>query len=141
MPSKSKKSYKGGNGAASFSTEVYGDMANQHAVSANDNTIAMNNVQGGGGDPAAAGASVFSSATVSNTSNIFGGKKSKGKKSKGKKGGVGLGEVAVPALLVYANNAFGRGRKSVRLNPMSHFSRKSMRRKRGSKRRRGSRRR
>ena len=118
-------------GSAHASGEsTYG--VDQSRANENDNTIRMN----GGNDP-------FASSLASDKYSALGGRRRRksNKNRKGKKGGVGLGEVAVPALLVYANNAFGRGRKSVRLNPMSHFSKKSMRRKRGSKRRRGSRRR
>ena len=124
-------------GSAHASGEsTYG--VDQSRANENDNTIRMN-----GGN---ASADPFASPMASDKYSAVGGKRRKksNKNRKGKKGGVGLGEVAVPALLVYANNAFGRGRRSVRLNPMSHFSKKSMRRNRGSrgrKRMRGSRRR
>lgn len=66
------------------------------------------------------GGDLIYKSTLNTSGSLVGGKSKKGKKNK--KGGVGLGAAALPALLVYANNAFGRGRKSVRLNPMSHFS-------------------
>jgi len=136
--SKSNKSYKGGNctGSAHNAGEaIYGAAGQQHAASDGSNVIAMNQI---GGEVEPSSDTVFSTITASKTGSTYGGKKGKSKKGKSKKGGIGLGEVAVPALLLYANNAFGRGRKSVRLNPMSHFSKKgskSRRRSRSHKRR------
>lgn len=89
----------GGSGAAEWATAVYGPPDSHHAVN-NSNVIAMqnpNNAVGGG-------------------------------RMRYKKGGNGiLTDVAVPALLLYANNTFKRN-KSMRSR--SRKNRKSRRRKR-----------
>ena len=97
----SKRSQKGGAAAASVDTNV----------------IKMNQV---GGDFEAAEQTGIASSALK-----VGGKRrmKRGSSKRSRKGGVGLAAAAVPAVLLYANNAFGRGRKSIRLNPMSHFSR------------------
>ena len=101
----SKRSQKGGADDASVDTNV----------------IKMNHV---GGDFEAAEQTGIASSALK-----VGGKRrmkrgsSKRSSKRSRKGGVGLAAAAVPAVLLYANNAFGRGRKSIRLNPMSHFSR------------------
>jgi hypothetical protein len=42
-----RRTMRGGAGATSWAPAVYGGPGDQHAVSASDNTIAMNNVAGG----------------------------------------------------------------------------------------------
>jgi hypothetical protein len=91
----------GGSGAADWATSVFGDTDNQHAA-AGTNVIEMKNPEAG---------------VVAQSDGVSG----------GRRGGRGvLTDVAVPALLLYANNTFKR-RKSMR---KSRKNRKSRRRRR-----------
>lgn len=111
----------GGEGAAPFVQGVVGSPSEQHA--GNNGSIALTPMSGG------SGLSVISPATLTGgnamamgASLMKGGKKGCGK---GKKGGNLLQQLAVPAVLLYANNTFGRRGKS---------SGKRTRRFRGSRR-------
>ena len=89
------RQYRGGSGAAEFGQSVYGSGGSQHAVSNIDNTIAMNHIKGGsalapsqlGGDLA------FTEITGGGHPLVKGG---------------AMIDIAVPAALVLANNAYGR---------------------------------
>lgn len=116
----------GGAGASDYAQSVYGGPDAQRAGP--NGAIAMNQVGGGDLEGASIGASGLPYSNFSAT----GGRR---RRKKGK-GGIGLMEAGVPALLLYANNALGRGRKSVRLNPMSHFSKGKRRSSRKFSRRR-----
>jgi len=145
-----KRSYRrsmkmmGGDGAATHAINVYGGMDSQHAVSGGDNTIAMN----GGVQPVAVikGGSALSPAPITGgtieltPAPITGGTVALapapvtggtlGLASApirgGAKGGSGIiTDLAVPAVLIYANKAL-RGR---------HTSNKSYKKRRNSRRR------
>ena len=84
MAKASRSSKKGGAGAADHAIAVYGDAMQQHAVSATDNTIAMNNV----GAPVQSGAGLVEN--IMKLSESMGGKKEEENVvtlSGGKKGG------------------------------------------------------
>jgi hypothetical protein len=94
----------GGSGAAEYAIGVYGGIDSQHPV-AGSNVIAMNN-------------------PTLQVTDVVG----------GKKGGHGiLTDVAVPALLLYANTTFKRNRSA---NKPRKSLRKSVRSKRGKSARR-----
>lgn len=114
----------GGAGAGAYAQSVYGGPDAQHAGP--NGAIAMNQVGGEGVEGASLGESGLPYSKFSAT----GGRR----RNKKGKGGIGLMEAGVPALLLYANNALGRGRKSVRLNPMSHFSKGYQGKRRSSRR-------
>jgi len=103
---------KGGAGAAEYGTQVYGAAGSQHAV-AGSNVIAMNQIKGG------------KLADLS-PAPIMGGKKNKN-------GGNVLSDIALPATLIYANQAFGRKGQSMSKKYHRKFSKKN-RKSRSSRR-------
>jgi hypothetical protein len=80
-----KRRMRGGLGAADYAQSVYGGVNQQHAVGPNNNAIAMKPQMGG---------------------QQMGGQQNKGGKI--------LQELAAPAILLYANNAYKRSNKSVK---------------------------
>lgn len=107
----------GGEGAAPFVQGVVGSPSEQHA--GNNGSIALTPMSGG------SGLSVISPATLTGGNAMaMGASLMKGGKGR-KKGGNLLQQLAVPAVLLYANNTFGRRGKS---------SGKRTRRFRGSRR-------
>jgi hypothetical protein len=133
----------GGEGAAENALRVFGDGNQQHAVSENDNTIAMN-----GAAVAAAVEPVKVGGNHHENNNNNGGSWGKGgiskkrlmklmKQSKISKndynnvamaGGAGVLEsVAVPAILLYLNQKVAKssGKKSMKLRRSSRMSRKN----------------
>lgn len=97
MPRRStKKQYKGGD-ASTYAAAVYGSSNQQHAVSGS-NVIAMNpvtcNQMGGGPPPMPRGAIGASTGTH------------RGGKKQDKQGGNALTEIAVPAILITANQLY-----------------------------------
>lgn len=110
----------GGEGAAPYVAAVAGAPDMQKAIGGGSNAIALTPMTGG------SGLSVISPATLTGGNAMpMGASLMKGGKKKGKKGGNLLQQLAVPAVLLYANNTFGRRGKS--------YSRKT-RRFRGSRR-------
>ena len=95
----------GGEGAASYVQSVVGSPSEQKSVGGS-NTITLNPIKGG------SGLSVISPATITGgNAHTMGASLMKGGKGK-KKGGNLLQQLAVPAVLLYANNTFGRRGKS-----------------------------
>ena len=100
----------GGEGAAQYVQAVAGAPAEQHAGNTG-NAIAVTPLTGG------SGLSVLSPAEITSNGNLITGGSSVpsikgGKGKKGKKGGNLLQQLAVPAVLLYANNTFGKRGKS-----------------------------
>lgn len=99
-----KRMMKGGSGAAEYAQSVYGGIGEQHAANNYSNVIAM---RGGDAQPLAA--------TSSMSPGLIGG----GKRSK--KGGNGLlTNLAVPAVLLIANQAMTKRRRSTSSKRRSH---------------------
>jgi len=119
--------FGGEGGAAEYLKAVVGAPAEQHAGSPPSNAIAVTPMAGG------SGLSVLSPAVVSSSGNLMSGGSAVpsmykgGKGKKGKKGGNLLQQLAVPAVLLYANNTFGRrgskssGRKTRRFRGSRRF--------------------
>jgi len=109
---KKGKKQSGGMDASTYSQAVYGDANQQHAALGDGNVIAAK--------------------YVSNCS-VVGGKGKKKQSSKQQKqqdGGNLLQDVAVPALLLYANQTFGKKRTSKRFNKSRRFTRSKYSRRR-----------
>lgn len=88
------KRYCGGAGAAEFGQTLYGSGNSQHAANSNDNTIAMNSVGGAALAPAQLGGNL--AFTEIKGGNLL------------KPTGGAMIDIAVPAALVFANNAYGK---------------------------------
>jgi hypothetical protein len=133
MPRKgSRKTMKGGSGAATNAINVFGGIGAQHAAGANDNTIAMKQ-QGGSG-------------AATNAINVFGGigqQHASGandntiamKQQGGKKGGSFGVDLGAPLVLTGLNQ-YIKGRKSAKKGGKK--GKKSKKVKRGGKRRRSA---
>ena len=132
------QSQNGGQTAAEYVEQVVGGPSVQHA--GKGNVIAMNPISGGSGLTALAPAVVTSKGNLMSGGESVSvaplagyGDMSKdesaasvgGKKRKGKKGGNLLNQIALPAVLLYANNTFGRRRSAVRKTRRFRGSRKS----------------
>ena len=98
----------GGEGAAPYVEAVAGAPSEQHSGGlGSSNAILLKPMSGG------SGLSTLAPGLVSTNGNLIGGSASLlglngGKGKKGKKGGNLLQQLAVPAVLLYANNTFGR---------------------------------
>ena len=68
-------------GAAAYGTQIYGAAGSQQAISG------------------------------SNVIQMHGGRRSRGRRSRGRRGGNVLSDLALPATLMYANHAYGKGNK------------------------------
>ena len=130
----------GGEGAAEYMEKVVGAPHEQKAGE-HGNVIAMNPISGGSGLVA------LSPAVVSSRGNLISGGESvsvvpavgygdmskeesasvggRKRKGKGKRGGNLLNQLAVPAVLLYANNTFGRRRSAARKTRRFRGSRRS----------------
>lgn len=100
----------GGEGAAPYVAAVAGAPSEQHAAGGS-NAIALTPMKGG------SGLSILAPSSIGSVGNLIAGGSSLphmgGKRHrKGKKGGNLLQQLAVPAVLLYANNTFGRRGKS-----------------------------
>ena len=91
--SRKMKMMKGGDGTAENAIKIYGDAGEQHA-GANGNVIAAN-------APAASASSLSVNDAAGN--NVYKGGK---RRRKSQKGGLGVGDLAVPAVLLIANQQF-----------------------------------
>ena len=99
-----KRTMKGGVGAAEYAQSVYGAIGQQHASDNTSNVIAMTSPGGGmkGGD-----AVPFEATSLLSPGSVGGGKR------RGKKGGNGLlTNLAVPAVLLIANQAMTKRHRS-----------------------------
>ena len=106
-----------GGDASAYGTRVYGAAGNQHAAPGG-NVIAMN--VGGGKMPD------LSPTTV-------GGRRSRGRRSRGRRGGNILSDIALPATLMYANHAYGKGKNG---SSNTFYNRKKSRKNRSRSSRR-----
>lgn len=109
----------GGEGAATYVAAVAGGTDSQSAVGNGSNTIALTPMSGMTGG---SGLNILTPSNIgSNSGNLMSGGNSLsdlaksltgGKKKPSKRGGNLLQQLAVPAVLLYANNTFGRRGKS-----------------------------
>lgn len=100
-----KRTIKGGAGAADYAASVYGGIGQQHAANSYSNVIAMKG-----------GEAVPLEATSTLSPGLVG-----GGKRRGKKGGNGLlTNLAVPAVLLIANQAMTKRRRSTSNKRRSH---------------------
>lgn len=137
--SKSKrqsKTMKGGNGAAEYAEKVYGSAGNQNADPNNGNVIAMNRVVGGN-LPGLTPCDYKGGKKQKKQQEKKGGEPLEGEQSEQQaplQGGKVLNEIALPAVLLVANQTLGKRRtmrntkKQFRKNRRSNRFRRSMRR-------------
>jgi len=110
---KNKIQQKGGSGAADYATQVYGAAGSQQAVPGS-NVIAMKQMSGG-------------KLPDLSPAPVMGGKKNKN-------GGNVLGDLLVPAALIYANKAYGKARPMTSSNRFKAFYNRKKSRKNRSRR-------
>lgn len=111
-----------GGDASTYGTRVYGAAGNQHAAPGG-NVIAMN--VGGGKMPD------LSPTTVGGRRSR--GRRTRGRRSRGRRGGNILSDIALPATLMYANHAYGKGKNG---SSNTFYNRKKSRKNRSRSSRR-----